>query len=104
MLSVTGSRSQRNGFMHYFITAPTPLNEKPVRIWAIGDFGTGDSIPRAVAKAYLNYRTGWHTDVWLMLGDIAYMRGTDEQFQEAVFRTCMMNFEEYRDLAYARQS
>lgn len=71
--------------LHYFITAPAPEVERPVRIWAIGDFGTADSIPRSVARAYLNYRTGWHTDVWLMLGDIAYTRGTDEQFQEAVF-------------------
>ena len=71
--------------LNYFVTSPTSLNEKPVRIWATGDFGTADSAARAVEQAYLNYRTGWHTDVWLMLGDNAYTRGSDEQYQEAVF-------------------
>ncbi len=69
----------------YFITAPSLPSEKTVRIWAIGDFGTADSIARSVKNAYLKYMENRHTDVWLMLGDIAYTHGTDEQFQSALF-------------------
>jgi hypothetical protein len=69
----------------YFVTAPSSPYEETVRIWVIGDFGTGDSIPRSVKDAYLRYKGNQHTDVWLMLGDIAYMYGSDEQYQTALF-------------------
>ena len=70
---------------HYFITSPANFNNKKIRIWATGDFGTGDSLARSVKNAYLKYKGNQHTDVWLMLGDIAYTRGTDKQYQEALF-------------------
>lgn len=70
---------------YYFRTAPDPFTSKKIRIWAIGDFGTGDAIAKSVKEAYLKYRGHQHTDVWLMLGDIAYMYGSDEQFQDALF-------------------
>lgn len=70
---------------YYFITTPDQFTKKSIRIWAIGDFGTGDPVAKSVKDAYLQYRGNHHTDVWLMLGDIAYMYGSDEQFQHALF-------------------
>ena len=74
-----------NDSSYYFITAPEDTGDKTVRIWVIGDFGTADSIPKAVKNAYLHNKKNKHTDAWLMLGDIAYTRGTDEQYQKALF-------------------
>lgn len=75
---------------HFFFTAPPVGAEIPVRIWAIGDSGTGgDGTGRAesVRDAYLTSPTFTHTDVWLMLGDNAYNIGTDAEYQQAVFNT-----------------
>jgi hypothetical protein len=56
---------------------------KPIRIWAIGDFGTSNQNAVAVRDAYLAVSD--RTDVWLMLGDNAYDSGTDDEYQRAVF-------------------
>lgn len=70
---------------YYFITSPrSPYNET-VRIWAIGDFGTGDYIPERVRKGYMKYSRDKHTDVWLMLGDIGYFNGSQSEFQRGIF-------------------
>lgn len=57
------------------------------RVWVVGDAGTGNSRQRAVAKQYqdLSGDPRATTDVWLMLGDNAYLEGTDDQFQTAMF-------------------
>src|SRR5256885_1634092 len=62
-----------------FITAPSFA--KPIRIWAIGDSGTGDSGPASVRNAYTNFTGTRYTDVWLMLGDNAYTAYTDADIQ-----------------------
>lgn len=81
-----------------FRTAPVP-GESPadgnVRMWVLGDSGTaGSSIDpeggdaRAVRDGYLTWvaaNGGEPTDLVLMLGDAAYLDGTDAQFQAAVF-------------------
>jgi acid phosphatase type 7 len=67
----------------YFHTAPT--NVRPVRIWAIGDSGSGMSGAAAVRDGYYQASAGEHTDVWLMLGDNAYINGLDGEYQNAVF-------------------
>jgi hypothetical protein len=74
-----------------FVTAPPPGTSKPTHIWAIGDSGTADAVARSVRDAYFNYTTNRHTDLWLMLGDNAYLYGADYEFQAAVF-------DMYRDL------
>src|SRR6266516_3101190 len=71
------------GSDYRFVTAPT--GSQPIRIWAIGDSGTGDSGPASVRDAYTNYSRLRYTDVWLMLGDNAYSANTDAQFDQAVF-------------------
>jgi calcineurin-like phosphoesterase family protein/purple acid phosphatase-like protein len=72
-----------SGGDYRFVTAP--MDSKPIRIWAIGDSGTGDGGPASVRDAYTNYTGSRYTDVWLMLGDNAYNASTDAQFDRAVF-------------------
>ena len=69
------------GFDFRFRTATDEA--KPIRIWAIGDFGTGNENAMNVRNSY-GFVSDW-TDVWLMLGDNAYESGTDDQYQRAVF-------------------
>ncbi len=72
---------------YFFVTAPVPGTPKPMRIWVIGDSGTGNSNARAVRDAYKTFSGNKPTDLWLMLGDNAYNTGTDAQYQRAVFET-----------------
>lgn len=70
---------------YYFKTSPDPGSEGPIRIWAIGDFGTGSDGQTAVANGYLKDKGETHTDVWLWLGDNAYNVGKDIEYQVRVF-------------------
>lgn len=69
-----------------FKTHPTPgTKDKPLRIWAIGDFGKGNSLQVDVKNSYEAYTGARGTDVWLWLGDNAYDDGSDGQYQSKVF-------------------
>ncbi|HIF13907.1 MAG TPA: T9SS type A sorting domain-containing protein [Bacteroidetes bacterium] len=68
-----------------FKTAPDPGSEQNIRVWAIGDFGKGNTEQGLVRDAYLDYTDTIHTDVWLWLGDNAYQSGTDQEYQDNVF-------------------
>jgi len=70
---------------HRFTTAPVPGTARPVRVWVIGDFGTGDGNQLAVRDAYASFTGTRGTDLWLMLGDNAYELGSDAEYQTAVF-------------------
>ena len=70
---------------HFFVSAPNPGTEKPVRVWIIGDSGTADDNARAVRDAYFRYIGNAYTDLWLMLGDNAYPGASDTAYQKAVF-------------------
>ncbi len=70
---------------YFFTTAPVPGTPQPVRIWAIGDFGTGFPAQYAVRDAYANFTGSRPTDVWLMLGDNAYYSGQDNEYQAYCF-------------------
>lgn len=73
---------------HYFRTAPPPNSTKKTRVWVIGDSGTGLAPTRAVIDGYQKFVTnnGNRTaDVWLTVGDNAYFRGTDSQYQTGLF-------------------
>jgi hypothetical protein len=72
---------------HFFRTAPVPGARRPVRIWVLGDSGTADANAAAVRDAYASVASSTYTDVWLMLGDNAYVTGTDREYQWAVFDT-----------------
>ncbi len=68
-----------------FVTPPPTGATGPLRIWVIGDSGTADANARAVRDAYLSYTGARGTDLWLMLGDNAYVAGTDAEYGAAVF-------------------
>ncbi len=70
---------------HRFKTAPVPGSVQPIRVWAIGDFGKGNTEQGQVRDAYLNFIDGKHTDMWVWLGDNAYDDGTDSEYQSKVF-------------------
>ena len=78
---------------HFFVTPPVPGTKKPTRIWAIGDCGNanapfgGKAGSAKVRDGYLQFAGTNHADVWLMLGDNAYVYGTDAEYQRAVFQT-----------------
>jgi len=70
----------------YFVTSPGANYDKPIHIWAIGDFGRNNPPQWDVKNTYLNtQKNGKHTDVWLWLGDNAYGDGKDSEFQTNVF-------------------
>ena len=68
----------------YYIQTTKGATE-PIRIWAIGDFGTGGTGQRDVRDAYYGFTGSTHTDVWLQLGDNAYSTGTDNEYQTKNF-------------------
>jgi hypothetical protein len=72
-----------SGTGNFFVTAPT--SAKPTRIWVLGDCGNATTGQKAVRDAYYKFAGTRHTDLWLMLGDNAYMNGTDSQYQAELF-------------------
>ncbi len=71
-----------------FVTAPQAGQPVSTRIWALGDSGAlafGETNVLAVRDAYSAFTRTRRTDVWLLLGDIAYEDGTDQEFQENFF-------------------
>jgi hypothetical protein len=70
---------------HRFRTVAPPGTTAPLRIWAVGDSGTGGAGPRAVRDAFLDFAAGAPPALWLMLGDNAYNDGTDAEYQRGVF-------------------
>jgi hypothetical protein len=72
-----------SGANNFFVTAPN--SAKPTRVWVLGDSGNATSGQKAVRDAYYKFAGTRHTDLWLMLGDNAYMNGTDSQYQAELF-------------------
>jgi len=70
---------------HFFHTHPWPGLEKPIRVWVVGDSGTGTASQTAVRDAFYNYNGTNTVNAWLLLGDNAYNNGTDSEYQTAVF-------------------
>ncbi len=68
-----------------FKTAPRTGDDVPVRFWVIGDSGTANRHAAAVYRAFLADAKDKPADLWLMLGDNAYGRGTAAEYQKAVF-------------------
>jgi hypothetical protein len=72
------------GHEHWFRTHPEVGMRERVRVWAIGDSGMANDDARAVRDAFLGYGPG-DADVWVTMGDNAYLFGNDNEFQRAVF-------------------
>ncbi len=68
-----------------FVTPPVAGTMKPVRVWAIGDAGTGTTNQTNVRNTFYTLYRERPCDLWLMLGDNAYPEGTDNSFQRTVF-------------------
>ncbi len=62
-----------------------PATPRATRVWVLGDSGTANANQRHVRDAYYAAAGTRPTDLWLMLGDNAYVDGTDAQYQAAVF-------------------
>ena len=69
----------------FFITPPSTATAQPIRIWTMGDMGTGNVQQNQVRDAYMNYTGNKYTNLILWLGDDAYPTGTDEQYSSNVF-------------------
>lgn len=69
----------------FFVTAPLPNANKPLRLWVLGDPGTQDANQRAVRDAYYAYATNRPADLLMLLGDNAYNSGFDNEYQAALF-------------------
>ena len=72
---------------HCFRTAPRRGARQPIRVWVVGDSGSGGPHVAAVRQGFEEYNRGRPVSLWLMLGDDAYPYGKDDQFQRAVFNT-----------------
>jgi hypothetical protein len=82
--SIDGKVEAGNDSTHYFVTAPTVGSDTPIRIWAIGDPGSGSFRQRAVRDAYYGF-DNVPTDIVLTLGDNAYDEGTDSEYTNSFF-------------------
>lgn len=73
-----------------FTTNPKADSTAPVRVWILGDSGTagnGSGKAEKVRDGYLNSPLFKIPDVWLMLGDNAYDKGTEEETTRAIFKS-----------------
>ena len=85
--SVGGART---GSVHQqFNTAPETgqlPGDGNIHIWMVGDSGTANDNARAVRRGFESYNGSLESvDLFLMLGDNAYLNGSDPQYQTAVF-------------------
>ncbi len=72
---------------HYFVTHRPIGSKTDLRIWVVGDSGTGEidqAMVHTAMQAYVK-RTGRGLDHYIHVGDMAYGDGTDEQFQHNFF-------------------
>jgi len=75
----------QEGDSHFFRTAPVLGSTQPVRIWVLGDSGTGTPGQFAVRDAFDRFTAEQYTHLILHVGDIAYNFGTDLEFQLRFF-------------------
>ena len=70
---MNGSEVLAAGKDYFFHTHPAPRSVRPVRIWVVGDSGTGDSRQAAVYQAMQDYlqKQNQHLDFYLHVGDMA---------------------------------
>jgi hypothetical protein len=86
----TESRVQNDSEKLFFTTLPSKEAPKPIRIWAMGDFGdfTKKSYidnQNAVYSSFKKFNKDQPVDLWMWLGDNAYCCGSDNQYQTGVF-------------------
>jgi Calcineurin-like phosphoesterase/Purple acid Phosphatase, N-terminal domain len=70
---------------HYAVSNPPVGLPKTSRIWVLGDCGRGNSDQRAVRNAYYNWTGSTPTNLTLLLGDNAYLTGTEAEYQKSIY-------------------
>lgn len=72
---------------HYFVSHPPIGSESDMRIWVVGDSGTGGKDQAMVHNAMRAYvaESGRPIDHYIHVGDMAYSDGTDREFQDNFF-------------------
>ena len=72
---------------YHFRTHPIKGAKRPMRFWVVGDSGTGRETQSAVHSAMvaLTARENRPLDFYLHVGDMAYSRGKDVEFQTRFF-------------------
>lgn len=70
---------------YYFQTAPVAGATVPVRLWVLGDFGTGSVRQQQAYDSFKAAAQNRRPDLWVWLGDNAYSFGRDDEFQRWVF-------------------
>ncbi len=73
-------------------TLPKTGSTQSIRIWALGDFGSGSKNQKAVKDALVTYAGDKKPDAWIWLGDNAYNNGKDEEYQKYVFDIYQKDF------------
>ena len=77
-----------------FATHPKIGTAKSTRIWVVGDSGTGEQHQRDVHSAMRLFTQETEIDLYLHVGDMAYGKGTDQQFQERFFQPYQRTLQE----------
>lgn len=78
----------------YFDTHPPYGSDDPVRLWVVGDSGTGGRAQREVRDAMLDYVGDERPNLFLHVGDMAYNSGTTLEFDfnfYSVYETILRN-------------
>jgi hypothetical protein len=70
---------------HRFRTPPEAGAGRPVRLWALGDHGTGDAAAASVRAGFTSWNGNRPVDGLLLLGDNAYWSGTDAELSSNLF-------------------
>lgn len=72
---------------YYFRTHPLHGTKRDTYIWVVGDSGTGDIFQKQVHNALRDYnkKNNLTLDMYLHVGDMAYDRGKDREFQFRFF-------------------
>ncbi|MEM1182023.1 MAG: metallophosphoesterase family protein [Acidobacteriota bacterium] len=71
--------------VHRFTTAPADGDAGPVRVWVTGGLGSGDRFAERTALAARRFTLGESPQLWLSLGDQAFDRGREDQFDDGLF-------------------
>ncbi len=70
---------------HWFRTSPADNDPVPLRVWMLGDCGTGGAQQAAVRDSYLTWSAMLPAQHLFLLGDNAYPVGRDSDYQRGVF-------------------
>jgi hypothetical protein len=72
---------------YHFTTHPPKGEARPARFWVVGDSGTGRQPQHTVHSSMLEWvkEENRPIDFYLHLGDMAYLRGRDVEFQSRFF-------------------